>query len=144
MLDVRVGEFLARAEHPDRWETMRIETCAITSSRLLPRSEKNSKGRYHIICNLARQEPADYYVRFDFDSGRRQNRVYASVFQDMMRDLIANARSTCPAAIFDIRGNVAACGAVLRALAMRSRIMSWNTGGIYTVLPSTESKSNRT
>jgi signal transduction histidine kinase len=100
MLDVRVGELLSRAEHPHRWETMSIEDLRHNFLEAFAAIEKNSKGRYHIISNLARQEPADYYLRFDFDSVDGKTVYMPPVFQDMMRDLIANARKyTAPGGI---------------------------------------------
>lgn len=92
VFDVRTHEVLARAEHPDRWETMRIENLHHNFLEAFAAIEKNSKGRYRIIYNLARQQPKDYYVRLDFDSVDGKTVHMPPVFQDVMRDLIANAR----------------------------------------------------
>ena len=67
ILEVRAHEILARAQHPERWETMRIENLRHNFLEAFAAIEQNSKGRYRIIYNLARQEPTDYYVRLDFD-----------------------------------------------------------------------------
>ncbi len=100
ILEVRAHEILARAQHPERWETMRIENLRHNFLEVFAAIEKNSKGRYRIIYNLARQEPTDYYVRLDFDSVDGQTVYMPPVFQDVMRDLIANARKyTAPCGI---------------------------------------------
>jgi signal transduction histidine kinase len=100
IFDVRTHEVLARAEHPDRWETMRIENLRHNFLEAFAAIEKNSKGRYRIIYNLARQEPKDYYVRLDLDSVDGKTVYMPPVFQDVMRDLIANARKyTAPGGI---------------------------------------------
>ena len=100
ILDVRAHEILARAQHPGRWETMRIENLRHNFLEVFAAIEKNSKGRYRIIYNLARKEPTDYYVRLDFDSVDGKTVYMPPVFQDVMRDLIANARKyTAPGGI---------------------------------------------
>ena len=100
ILEVRAHEILARAQHPGRWETMRIENLRHNFLEVFAAIEKNSKGRYRIIYNLARQEPTDYYVRLDFDSVDGKTVYLPPVFQDVMRDLIANARKyTAPGGI---------------------------------------------
>jgi signal transduction histidine kinase len=100
ILEVRAHEILARAQHPERWETMRIENLRHNFLEAFAAIEKNSKGRYRIIYNLARQEPADYYMRLDFDTVDGKTVYLPPVFQDVMRDLIANARKyTAPGGI---------------------------------------------
>ncbi|HTZ20129.1 MAG TPA: sensor histidine kinase [Opitutaceae bacterium] len=100
IFEVRAHEVLARAKHPGRWETMRIENLRHNFLEVFAAIEKNSKGRYRIIYNLARQEPTDYYVRLDFDSVDGKTVFMPPVFQDVMRDLIANARKyTAPGGI---------------------------------------------
>jgi signal transduction histidine kinase len=79
---------------------MRIENLRHNFLEVFSAIAKNSKGRYRIIYNLARQEPTDYYVRLDFDSVDGKNVFMPPVFQDVMRDLIANARKyTAPGGI---------------------------------------------
>ena len=54
--------------------------------------EKNSKGRYRILYNAARKEQQDYYIDFKFETAGGGTLLMPPVFQDTMRDLIANAR----------------------------------------------------
>jgi len=96
ILDIRAQEILCRAKHPSRWETIQIENLRHSLLEVFAAIEKNSKGRYRIIYNLARQEPTDYYVRLDFESVDGKTVYMPPVFQDVMRDLIANARKYTP------------------------------------------------
>jgi signal transduction histidine kinase len=100
ILEVRAHKILARAKHPERWEEMSIENLRHNFLEVFAAIERNSKGRYRIIYNLARQEPADYYVRLDFESVDGPTICMPPVFQDVMRDLIANARKyTAPGGV---------------------------------------------
>ncbi len=91
ILQLRARELLARAATPDRWE--RFETADLHSSlhQMFVAFEKNSKGRFRILTNAARQTARDYYIDLKFETAGRS--VYLPpVFVDVMRDLIANAR----------------------------------------------------
>ncbi|MBI5381865.1 MAG: sensor histidine kinase [Opitutae bacterium] len=100
ILTIRAHEVLSRARHPENWETLRIDNIRHSMFEAFAAIEKNSKGRYHIIYNLARQEPTDYYVRLDFDSIDGDTVCMPPVLQEVMRDLIANARKyTAPGGI---------------------------------------------
>ncbi len=54
--------------------------------------EKNSRGRFRIIYNAALQQPQDYYVDFKIESSSGDRLRMPAVFQDVLRDLIGNAR----------------------------------------------------
>lgn len=100
ILDVRAYEILARAQRPEKWEVMRIKNFHQNFLEVFSAIEKNSRGRYRIIYNLARQEPNDYYMRLDFDSANGKTISMPPIFQDVMRDLIANARKyTAPGGV---------------------------------------------
>lgn len=65
--------------------------------------EKNSKGRYRIIYNLARQQASDYYIDFEIESANRRTIALPQFFHDVMRDLIANARKyTAPGGTINV------------------------------------------
>jgi len=97
VLEVRAREILARAKAPDEWVEMSIEDLRADFREIFAAIEKNSHGRYRIIYNLARQEPADYYVNFDIESQNQRTTVAMPlVFKDVMRDLMANARKYTP------------------------------------------------
>lgn len=96
VLRVRSRELLARAQHPERWE--RFSTAALRHSLLEVFSaiEKNSHGRFRIIYNAALQQPNDYYFDLKLESADGDQLWMPPVFQDVMRDLTANARKYTP------------------------------------------------
>ncbi|MBK8474889.1 MAG: histidine kinase [Opitutaceae bacterium] len=92
ILKVRAHEILARAAAPQRWEAydtghLRAELRAVFAA-----IEKHSRGRYRILYNAARKEDSDYYVDFRLEVANGTVAWMPPVFQDVMRDLIANAR----------------------------------------------------
>jgi signal transduction histidine kinase len=72
-------------------ETLRADFLAVFAA-----IEKNSRGRYRILYNLARQERLDYYIDLKLESVDAPRLWMPAVFQDVMRDLIANARKYTP------------------------------------------------
>jgi signal transduction histidine kinase len=92
ILEVRAQEVLARAQAPDRWLDFPLEELRLDFHEVFAAIEKNSKGRYRIIYNLARQQPSDYYVDFAIESTNGRSIAMPLLFKDVMRDLIANAR----------------------------------------------------
>jgi signal transduction histidine kinase len=96
ILKVRAREILARAAAPDRWDEFEIEQLRASFLAVFSAIEKNSKGRYRILYNAARQERNDYYVDLKIESAAGSTLRMPPVFQDVMRDLIANARKYTP------------------------------------------------
>jgi signal transduction histidine kinase len=92
ILRVRARELLARAGTPERWEEFDVEQLRGGFAAVFSAIEKNSKGRYRILYNAARQEASDYYVDFKIEGLAGQHLSMPPVLQDVMRDLIANAR----------------------------------------------------
>lgn len=92
ILQVRARELLARAHHPDRWESFSITGLRQNFQDVFTAIEKHSHGRYRIIYNAALQAARDYYVDFKLESSGGDSLSMPAVFQDVMRDLIANAR----------------------------------------------------
>ncbi len=92
ILSVRAREQLARAQHPDRWEEILIADLRRDFREVFAAFEKNSHGRFRIIYNAAVQEPRDYYVDFKIESSAGDRLLMPAVFQDVLRDLVANAR----------------------------------------------------
>ena len=88
----RAAEMIARADDPRRWNCVPIAELQRNFTEVFSAIEKNSKGRYRIIYNLAQQEPMDYYVRLDFSCAQGDRIFVPLVLTDVMRDLIANAR----------------------------------------------------
>lgn len=92
IFQVRAREILARAQAPDRWVDVPVDELREEFRAVFAAIEKNSHGRYRIIYNLARQEPADYYIDLVIESPGRRTVSLPPVFKDVMRDLMANAR----------------------------------------------------
>jgi len=92
VFDVRAQEILAREQAPQAWVRLPIEEIREDLRSVFAAIEKHSRGRYRIIYNLARQEPADYYVDFAIESVDGAVVALPAVFKDVMRDLMANAR----------------------------------------------------
>ena len=96
ILEVRIRELLARVQDPQAWTAHSIPELANNFTNVLAAIEKNSKGRYRIIYNIAAQENQDYYVDLKIESIDAPNINMPPVLQDVFRDLIANARKYTP------------------------------------------------
>jgi signal transduction histidine kinase len=96
ILEVRVRELIDRWQYPNRWIEFDIEQLKNNFLNFFAAVEKNSKGRYRIIYNLAAQSANDYFVSFNIESPTGKTITIPPAFQDVMRDLIANARKYTP------------------------------------------------
>lgn len=92
ILQVRVREILARAEQPERWEQHDIAEFRRDFTEFFAAVEKNARGRYRIVYNVAAQDPQDYVVNMEFDSIDVDRITMPPVLKDVFRDLIANSR----------------------------------------------------
>ncbi|UCD37623.1 MAG: sensor histidine kinase [Fidelibacterota bacterium] len=92
VLDVRVREILARAQQPDLWIRYQISDLTNNFINLFTAIERNARGRYHIVYNIASKHSLDYFVSFQISSIEGETIYIPAVFQDVMRDLIMNAR----------------------------------------------------
>ena len=92
ILRVRAGEIVSRLENPDKWEDHDLSRLKQNFLDVFSAIEKNSKGRYRFVYNLARQGPKDYFIHLGFESIQTDRINMPPVFQDVMRDLMANAR----------------------------------------------------
>jgi signal transduction histidine kinase len=92
VLDTRARELLDRFGSPGRWKDHDVAQLTENFTNVLAAIEKNSKGRYRIVYNIAEQEPQDYMVNFGIESAGGSIINMPPVLQDVMRDLIANAR----------------------------------------------------
>jgi signal transduction histidine kinase len=92
ILDTRARELLARVQAPREWTDHDVEQLTTNFTNVLAAIEKNSKGRYRIVHNIAEQEQQDYIVNFNIGSVDGAAIRMPPVLQDVMRDLIANAR----------------------------------------------------
>lgn len=92
ILRVRARELAARLDNPFVWQEFAIEPLTHNFLNVLMAIEKNSKGRYRIVYNLAEHDEGAYLVNLSITSVNRETVCMPAVFQDIMRDLLANAR----------------------------------------------------
>lgn len=92
VLKVRVKEIIARMADVNEWVEHNKEKLEFNFFNLFAAIEKNSKGKYRIIYNIAEHDEGDYMVSINFKSVFGNIIYMPIVFQDVMRDLIANAR----------------------------------------------------
>jgi signal transduction histidine kinase len=91
---VRFNELKEKLKQPQAWHTFDIEDFRNDFRHFFYAMEKNSRGRYRIIKNIAEQEEEDYLVNLEIDSDCGDGRCLNMplVLKDVLRDLIANAR----------------------------------------------------
>lgn len=92
ILDVRIREIMARINDPEQWIEFEIGLLQNNFVNVFNAIEKNSKGRYRIIYNVAEHDVKNYLVNLSFRSENGKTIKMPPVLQDVMRDLIANAR----------------------------------------------------
>lgn len=103
VLKVRSSELLAKILSPGKWEAHDLESYKEEFLSFFSAVEKNSRGRYRIIYNIARQEELDYLVQLDIESEFGHAIYMPLSFKDVIRDLVANARKyTSPGGQIDI------------------------------------------
>lgn len=90
--EVRAQELLVRRKDEDSWIPHNIERLIDNFNKVFFAIEKNSKGRYRIVNNIACHQDKDYLVDFNISSVDGDIIVIPAVLQDVMRDLLANAR----------------------------------------------------
>ena len=92
IIDVRVEELQRRSENPDAWVRASSKHLSISIEQFLAGVEKNARGRYKIVRNIAEQTPIDYQVDLWINSTCGDEFIMPPVLLDIFRDLIANAR----------------------------------------------------
>ncbi len=92
IMKFRAEALLARLAEPERWRAISLTDLLEETRKMLAAVEKNAKGRYQIVYNIAVQEAQDYLVHLDMKSVDGETVNMPAVFVDVLRDLIANAR----------------------------------------------------
>lgn len=92
----RVEEIRLRLVHPDRWESYPVDEFKQEFKDFFTAIEKNSKGRYRIIYNIADQSESDYFVSMSVESKVSDAIRIPILVKDSIRDLLANARKYTP------------------------------------------------
>lgn len=96
ILQVRARELLERQTHPAAWTRHSVHTLKENFLTLFQAIEQNSRGAYRIVHNLAQHEDGNYLIHLDISGDSTGHILMPPVFQDVMRDLIANARKYTP------------------------------------------------
>lgn len=100
--DIRIQELNYRWEEPNKWISYSIKEFREDFKNFFHALEKNSKGKYRIIYNIAEQEEKDYLVQFNISSDKNTIQM-PLILKDVIRDLIANARKyTLPGGTINI------------------------------------------
>jgi signal transduction histidine kinase len=92
VLTLRLEEHRERIRIGSAWLPHEVERLNDNFMGFLAAVEKNSRGRYHIIYNVAAQEASDYLVNLKIEGPGGSTLIMPPVMQDIFRDLIANAR----------------------------------------------------
>jgi signal transduction histidine kinase len=93
---IRAAELVSRKATPGEWIPFDVHELRRNFNQFLSAVEKNSKGRYRIVNNVAQHEEGDYLVNFDISTSCGNPFHMPAIFQDVMRDLLANARKYTP------------------------------------------------
>jgi signal transduction histidine kinase len=96
VMAVRLAEYQERLRDGLTWKPHPIAQLTDNFVNFFAALEKNSRGRYHIIFNIAAKDPTDYLVNFRIESVDGDIITMPPVLQDVFRDLIANARKYTP------------------------------------------------
>jgi len=96
IIRIRAREIVARHRSPDVWINHSIDELKGKFVEFLAAVEQNSHGRYRFVRNLAAQGESDYLIQFEITSTQDDTLCMPMIFQDVMRDLLANARKYTP------------------------------------------------
>jgi signal transduction histidine kinase len=96
VLLVRARELRERKLNPQAWTPHSVKRLKENFLHLFESIERNSHGSYRIVHNLAKHEKGDYLIHLDISGDNTEHILMPGLFQDVMRDLIANARKYTP------------------------------------------------
>lgn len=98
VFQIRFDELRQNWAAPEKWHRFNIAAFQEDFRKFFYAMEKNSRGRYRIIKNIAEQEEKDYLVNFEISSDYNDGScIYMPLMlKDVLRDLIANARKYTP------------------------------------------------
>jgi signal transduction histidine kinase len=94
VLRVRARELVSRRQDPRRWVPHDIEQLRRNFVHVFRAIERNSHGGFRIVDNLAMHHDDSYLVHLQISTSRPEvsSIDMPPAFQDVMRDLLANAR----------------------------------------------------
>ncbi|AFG36361.1 ATP-binding protein [Spirochaeta africana] len=92
IMRVRAREIVARADDPYGWVDHHITELRHNFEVFFDAIQRNSKGAYRISTSADQRQQGDYLIELDISSPDGESIAMPAVFQDVTRDLIANAR----------------------------------------------------
>ncbi len=92
IIRIRAAEIQSRFDANDLWVEHSIQELKSRFEQFLQAVEQNSHGSYRIVKNLANKNDRDYLINFEITSDKEGNILMPIIFQDVMRDILANAR----------------------------------------------------
>jgi signal transduction histidine kinase len=96
VFEVRVAELNARLADPKAWIPFSTAQLSSSIQQVLDAIEKNALGRYRIVRNIAEQTSSDYQIEINISTEDGDQFLMPPVLQDVLRDIIANARKYTP------------------------------------------------
>jgi signal transduction histidine kinase len=103
VLQVRLREYRLRQQLDSDWVAHSARELRENLENFLMAVEKNARGRYQIVFNIARQADRDYVVHIQLDTALDGFIHGPAALGDVLRDLSANARKyTMPGGKLDI------------------------------------------
>ena len=92
ILEIRARELITRKRRQEMWTDHSVERLYQNFFNVFSAIQQNSGGAYRIVYDPAQQGASDYLVELEI-TGRREGQLrMPAVFQDVLRDLLANAR----------------------------------------------------
>ena len=94
ILEVRVGEMKHRLKDPKAWEQFSVQDIRSNLNTFFEAVMRNAKGRYGLTYDPAAKTENDYFVDLKISGSEEDSDSIwmPPVFQDVIRDLVANAR----------------------------------------------------
>jgi len=96
VLGVRLGEYLNWTDGGLGWQRHSLTELKEKLLGFFGAVEKNSKGGYNIVYNIATREPSDYLVNLEVEGENGDDLIMPPILQDVFRDLLANSRKYTP------------------------------------------------
>lgn len=96
IMKVRIAEILERMDNEENWKRHSIQNLINNFINVFSAIEKNSKGRYKIVYFSDEHDENSYLVDLKIESHLDDVLYMPPIFQDVFRDLIANARKYTP------------------------------------------------
>lgn len=92
IFEIRSAEITIRERRTKAWLNHSINELSKRFAEVLAAIEKNSKGRYTIVTDEAQHSGRSYLLHLTFQSDQGDQIYIPPELQDVLRDLIANAR----------------------------------------------------